>query len=115
MESLGLVKVGTTSFYKLRLWLHDGTSPIVQYHDTTTLLLTRMDQVQVTPQGKLNTLTYFSDWRLTDGIKTAFQMRQKSATIELVLTLARIQNNLPLLESDFTRPAEAPNKPAKVR
>ena len=115
VENLGLSKAGSASFYKLRLWPKDGSAAIIQYHHATTLLLARIDQVQATPQGKISTLTYFNDWRLTDGIKTAFQMRQKSANLELVLTLTQVQNNLPLIDTDFERPAEAPNKPAKVR
>jgi hypothetical protein len=115
VEGLGVSTAGTARFYKLRLWPKDGSAPVIQFHDATTLLLARTDQVQATPQGKLNTITYFSDWRLTDGIKTAFQMRQKSPGMELVLTLTQVQNNGPVPDSDFARPAEAPSKPAKAK
>lgn len=115
VENLGVSKAGMSSFYKLRLYPKDGSAPLLQFHDTTTLLLTRTDQLQATPQGKVNTVTYFSDWRTNDGIRAAFQMRQKTKELELVMTLTQVQNNLPLSDTDFARPAEAPNKPAKVR
>jgi hypothetical protein len=113
--SIGVSKAGTSSFYKIQLFPKDGSAPITQFHDTSTLLLARMDQVQATPQGKMSTLTYFSDWRISDGIRAAFQMRQKTKDLELVMNLTQVQNNLPLSDTDFSRPAEAPNKPAKVR
>jgi hypothetical protein len=115
VENLGVAKVGAASFYKLRLWPKDGSAPMIQFHDTTTLLLIRTDQVQESPQGKLSTTTYTSDWRLTEGVKTPFQMRQKTKELELVFTFTQLRNNVPLLDTDFVRPAEVPNKPAKVR
>ncbi len=115
VESLGLVQAGATRFYKLRLWPKDGGAPLMQLHDVSTLLLMRTDQVQESPQGKLNTVTYTSDWRLVEGIKTPFQIRQKTPDVELLLKLNKVQNNLPLPETDFARPAEAPSKPAKVK
>ena len=115
VESQGQVKVGTTTYYKLRLWPKDGSAPVLQFHDATTLLLVRTDQVQESPQGKRNTITYTSDWRLIEGIKTPFQIRQKTPDVELLLTLTKVQNNLPVPESDFARPAEVPSKPAKVK
>lgn len=115
VENLGVSKAGSTSFYKLRLFPKDGSAPILQFHDTTTLLLTRTDQAQATPQGKMNTITYFNDWRTNNGIRTSFQMRQRTRDLELVMTLTQVQNNLPLPDSDFARPAESPNKPAKVK
>lgn len=115
VELLGVSAVGANRFYKLRLTPRDGSAPQVQFHDTQTLLLTRTDQLQATPQGKVQTVTYFNDWRSNDGIRMAFQMRQKTRELELVLTLTEVKNNLPLPDSDFARPAETPNKPAKVR
>jgi hypothetical protein len=115
VESLGVVQAGTLRLYRLRLFPKDGSAPVIQYHDTTTLLLVRTDQTQATPQGKLSTITYFNDWRTVQGITSAFLMRQKTKDLELTLTLTSIQNNLPLPETDFARPAEVPNKPAKVK
>ncbi len=113
VELIGLSRAGALVCYKLRLVPKNGSMPITQYHDVQTLLLIRSDQVLESPEGKQPTETYASDYRLVDGVKTAFKMRQRIPGTEMLIQLTKVQNNLPLSDSEFDRPQEEPNKPAK--
>lgn len=115
VELLGLSRIEGAVCYKVRLFPKNGGEPLVQYYETSTLLLLRSDQAQETPQGKQPTQTYPSDYRAVDGVKTAFKMRQVVPGTEMTFQLTSVQNNIPLVASDFARPKEEPNKPAKIR
>jgi len=114
-ELLGLSRVGGAICHKVRLLPKNGGAPLVQYYEVNTLLLLRADQVQESPQGKQPTETYPSDYRVVDGVKTAFKMRQVVPGAEMTFQLNTVQNNVPVAASDFAPPKEEPSKPAKVR
>lgn len=114
VELLGLTRAGSVVCYKLRLVPKNGSSPILQYHDAQSLLLIRSDQVLESPQGKQPAVTYAADFRLVDGVKTAFKMRQRIPDTEILIQLTTVKNNVPISDSEFARPAEEPGKPAKT-
>lgn len=114
VELLGMTRSGAIVCYKIRLFPRNGSAPIIQYHDAQTLLLIRSDQVLESPQGKQATVTFAGDYRLVDGVKTAFKMRQRIPETEMLIQLTTVQNNIPLADSEFMRPAEEPTKPHKT-
>ena len=89
--------------YAIRLTPTNG-KPLVQYFDTQTNLMVRMDMISEGPQGTLPIESYFSDYRTVDGMKIPFQMRQKVAATELLTTVTEIKNNLPVTDAKFAKP-----------
>jgi zinc protease len=114
MEMLGGRKVGNTPCYALKLTQRTGGSVATQYYDAKTFLLLRADAVTESPQGKIPGETYTSDYRVVDGVKMPFKIRQVIAgQQEILITLTEVKNNLPLDDKLFVKPAEEPTKPAK--
>jgi hypothetical protein len=103
IEALGIRKVEGKDAYAIRLTPTNG-KPLVQYFDTQTNLMVRMDMISESPQGTLPIESYFSDYRTVDGMKIPFQMRQKVAATELLTTVTEIKNNLPVTDAKFAKP-----------
>jgi outer membrane lipoprotein-sorting protein len=103
IEALGVRKVEGKDAYAIRLTPTNG-KPLVQYFDTQTNLMVRMDMISEGPQGTLPIESYFSDYRTVDGMKIPFQMRQKVAATELLTTVTEIKNNLPVTDAKFAKP-----------
>lgn len=106
-EVLGVRPVGTAKAYAVRLTPKVG-KPAVQYFDTKTGLLVRMDQVLDTPNGQIASETYLSDYRTLDGIKTPFKVRSVigGGLAEVLMTFTSVKNNVPVDDSVFAKPAE---------
>ena len=113
MELVGVKMVNDAKTYEVRLTPSIG-NPITQYYDVKTNLLTRQDQIAESPQGSIPTESYFSDWRLVDGIKQPFTIKQVlGGAAELILTTSSVKNNIDIPDSVFTPPLAAPAKPKK--
>jgi hypothetical protein len=60
--------------------------------------------------GDEKVITYFSDWRLVDGLRVPFQQRQSTGDpkYDAILKLQQIRFDIPLQELTFQRPKESP-------
>ena len=106
-EVLGIRTVGAAKAYAIRLTPATG-KPTVQYFDVSTKLLLRMDQVVESPQGSIPTESYLSNWKVVDGIKQPFTIRQIVAgSNEIMMTTTSIKSNVPIPDATFAKPADA--------
>lgn len=114
VEALGIGKVGETPAYRVRLTPKQG-APQVRYFDAKTFLLLRVDTIVVSPQGKIPTESYLSDYRVVDGVKVPFKTRQvvpNTAEVELLMTSVR--NNVPIPDAAFALPKAPPGTKRKM-
>jgi hypothetical protein len=63
-----------------------------------------MDLEAATPQGKLNIVFRFEDYRRIDGVMYAFTTRQSTAGIEAVQKIERVRHNVPIDDAIFRKP-----------
>lgn len=106
VEYLGIRKVDGKDAHAIRMTPKAG-KPAVQFFDTSTFLLVRVDAVVESPQGRIPTESYLSDYQTVDGIKIPFTMRQRMAAIEMIIKFEQVKNNVPVDEKLFRKPAAA--------
>lgn len=110
-ELIGVRQVDDRDAYAIRL-TPASEKPIVHYYDTQTFLLLRTGEMEETPVGAAPTGTYFSDYRVVDGVKIPFVIRARqrlpTGIVEVRLTVTRVQTNVPIDDSLFARPRRAP-------
>ena len=100
---VGQEKVGNRNAFVITAQTTVGM-PIKVYIDTQRYLLLRMDMEIATPQGKLNTTSFFEDYRRVDGVVYPFTTRQSTAGIEAVVKTERVRHNVPLSDAIFRKP-----------
>jgi len=100
---VGQEKVGDRATFVLTAQTTAG-SPLRIYIDTQRYLPLRMDLEAATPQGKLNIVFRFEDYRRIDGVMYAFTIRQSTAGIEAVQKIERVRHNVPLSDAIFRKP-----------
>lgn len=108
VEALEPRLVNGAPAYVVRATPKSGKSPQTMYFDAKSRLLVRTDQVVDSPNGKLPTESYLSDYRTVDGVKTPFKLRQVvgGGVAEVLMTFTSVKNNVPVDESVFAKPAE---------
>ena len=105
-QMLGLRTVNGAKAYAIRLTPARG-QPSTQYYDVKTKLLVRVDQIAESPEGAIPTEAYLSDYRVVDGIKEPFSVRQVAVgTGEATITTTKIQNNVAIDDAIFAKPAD---------
>jgi hypothetical protein len=104
-EVIGIKKVEDRNTYAVRLIPAEG-KPITQYYDAQTFLLVRQDQVQEGPSGTIPVEVTMSDYRIVNGLKQPFMMRQKMGPATLVFKATEIKPNVSVDPSLFTKPAD---------
>lgn len=108
VELLAPRKVGATLCYVVKVTPKIGTAS-TQYYDAKSLLLLRTDMVSVSPNGKLPTETYLSDYRTVDGVKMPFKTRSIVAGIqEVIVTFQKVENGVAIDDAEFAKPAAKP-------
>jgi outer membrane lipoprotein-sorting protein len=100
---VGQEKVGDRATFVLTAQTTAG-SPLRIYIDTQRYLPLRMDLEAATPQGKLNIVFRFEDYRRIDGVMYAFTIRQSTAGIEAVQKIERVRHNVSLSDAIFRKP-----------
>ena len=100
---VGREKVGNRETFVLTAQTAAG-SPLKIYIDTQRYLPLRMDLEAATPQGKLNIVFRFEDYRRIDGVMYAFTTRQSIAGIEAVQKIERVRHNVPIDDAIFRKP-----------
>ena len=78
--------------------------PVKVYIDVQRYLTLRMDMEIATPQGKLNTATFYEDYRRVDGVMYPFTTRQSTAGIEAVIKTERVRHNVSINDAVFRKP-----------
>ena len=74
------------------------------YFDRQTGLLTRVDRTITSPEGKINSVTKFEDYRVVDGVKQSFKFRQSALGAEFVFNIAEIKQNVEIPDEKFSKP-----------
>lgn len=108
---VGTEKVGKGKSYVVKLTPDKG-SPVTNYYDTETFLLTKTTTTIDIPQAKMDMESYPSDWRTIDGVKTAFVTTMKSPIGEIVMKITELKNNVQIDDSKFAKPGSG-DKPAE--
>jgi hypothetical protein len=102
---LGEEKVAGKLASKLQVTTRQGLTRIDHY-DRESGLLVRREVTVESPQGKVNEVAYFSDYRKVDGIAHAFTTRMVRGPAELVLRIDQIEHNVDIPAERFALPAE---------
>jgi outer membrane lipoprotein-sorting protein len=92
LEFTGTEKVDGSDAYVIKA-SNAGMAPDVLYFDAATGLLVRMDSVIVSPQGRIQTTSLFSDYREVDGVKSPFRFVTKLPQYDMVITITEIKQN----------------------
>ncbi len=74
----GIEDVDGEKAYKLNLMNANGKKSI-EYYSLATGLLIKSIQIQESPQGPMNIITSFSDYRLTNGLLLPYSMKMEGA------------------------------------
>jgi hypothetical protein len=99
----GQEKVGDRNAFVITAQSAAGV-PIKVYIDVQRYLTLRMDMEIATPQGKLNTATFYEDYRRVDGVMYPFTTRQSTAGIEAVIKTERVRHNVSINDAVFRKP-----------
>ncbi|MGC4045315.1 MAG: hypothetical protein QM758_16105 [Armatimonas sp.] len=113
MEILPPGKVGKVKALRLKLTPKTG-SPQTLYFDATSYLLIRRDADITSPQGKIPSESYFTDYRTIDGVKMPFKTRTLAGPAEQIMTVTEVKNNIPIEDSIFAKPASEPAGKTKM-
>jgi hypothetical protein len=86
-----------------------GDNPERLYFDVQTGLLLRRQTVLTTPLGNSPMNVDYEQYRdVGDGTKYPFLIRTTTTTQRHIVRVERVQNNTPIENSRFTRPASRP-------
>lgn len=113
MEVLAPSKVGKVKALRLKLTPKTG-APQTLYIDATSYMLLRRDAMVTTPQGKVPSETYFTDYRNIEGVKMPFKTRTVAGPAEQVMTITEVKNNVPVDDKIFAKPASEPAGKTKM-
>jgi hypothetical protein len=103
MTVRGREKVGTMDTYVIDAVPVEG-SPAALFFDAESGLLVRSDSSRESPMGQVQVQVYFEDFRVVDGIKMPFTMRQVSTMFTMVLKVIEVKHNVTLDDNMFKKP-----------
>ena len=104
MELKGKEKVGAGEAYVIIATPPSG-APETIYFDTQSGLVVRQDSTRETAQGKMNIQAFLEDYRVVDGVKLPFVVKQNSDAISFVIKLTEIKHNVAVEDAKFNKPA----------
>ncbi len=104
LEVKGKEKVGSSEAYVIEGTPAEG-APEKLYFDVNTGLLVRHDFEAETPQGKMNTESYFEDYKEVDGVKMAHTMKQVNPMFSMTMKFTEVKNNVPIDDAKFAKPS----------
>ncbi|MBC7796745.1 MAG: hypothetical protein H7Z37_07730 [Pyrinomonadaceae bacterium] len=104
-ETVKITKVNDSDAYAVLLTPTTG-APQTQYFDTKTGLLVRKDEISVSPEGKMPVTTYYSDYRIVDGIQFPFLLRVEQPQIAVTLKTSEVKHNVEIDDAKFLKPQE---------
>src|SRR5215510_5019279 len=107
VELLGKEKVGDRDAYVLRFTPRTGPASRMFVDAETYTLLKSVVTVNVPQLGSdLEQTVEFSDNRDVDGVKLPFRVRSVNQLQSLTITLTKVEQNTPIDESLFSKPAQ---------
>ena len=74
------------------------------YFDKQSGLMIQMNRVVTSPQGSVNSITKFEDFRDVDGYKMAFKMTQSAMGADFVFNVAEVKQNIEITADRFSKP-----------
>jgi len=93
------------SCYKVVLTSRTG-KVTTRYYSVATGLLLRTDSTEESEMGTVSAVSLNKDYRMVDGVLTPFQLIQKVAGQNMIITMTEIKNNVDIPASVFEPPAE---------
>lgn len=78
--------------------------PVRFFFDVESGLMLRSIVSRLTPQGPLDVDVTFEDYRVVDGIKRPFTIRQATSMFTAVIQLSEIKHNVPIDDATFKKP-----------
>jgi hypothetical protein len=96
-------KLATGEAYLIEGASAEGT-PIRMYFDTESGLLVRQIVQRQSPQGPLELNVTFEDFRVVDGVKRPFAIRQETSFFSAVVKYTDVKHNLPIDDATFSKP-----------
>lgn len=79
-------------------------TPVKLYFDAATGLLVRQVAMRQMPQGPLEVEVTFGDFRVVDGVKRPFMIRQATSAFTATIQLTEVKQNLPIDDAIFKAP-----------
>lgn len=98
-EVVGTGKSGAAEVYIVKA---DPNTTV--YFDKQSGQMVQIDRLAVSPQGNIQTQTFFSDFREIDGVKQAFSFRQVAQGMEVSFKIAEIKQNVEIDDRIFSKP-----------
>jgi hypothetical protein len=104
MTVRGREPFGTSSAWVVDAVPAEG-NPVAFYFDTESGLLVRMDASRQGPDGSpMQVQAYVEDYRVVDGVKVPFVMRQVTSMFTMVMRLVEVKHNVTLDDKMFKKP-----------
>ena len=103
LELLQNESVDSIDCYKIKLTLPSGLRTFQYYDFNTGLKIKELKEIQ-TPQGLFEQEIYYSDYRVVQGLKFPFRIRQLFGIQELDLEVISLEINTGIDESVFQLP-----------
>ncbi|MBM3746072.1 MAG: hypothetical protein FJW34_09760 [Acidobacteria bacterium] len=105
VELAGMEKVGEREAYKIVMTPASG-KPATRYIDAENFLLIRQISTRESSEGAVSIDAELSDYRDVAGVKVPFLIRQKMQGYELVIKMILVENNAPIDDARFAKPAK---------
>ena len=99
LELAGMSKVNGKDAYKLKVTV--GKSTHEELYDKASGLLVQSVATQETPQGDMQMVTRFEDYKAVDGIKVPFKIYQEVGPQTVVMEMKSYEVNKGVSQSDF--------------
>ena len=106
VECTGVEPIDGVVCYRVVLTPKDG-QPETRYYDKKTSLLVRTNMIMKTEMGEIPAEMSVSDYRMVEGIKTPFLLRQKVLGQEFTVTIESMQINAAIPKDRFALPDDA--------
>ena len=103
-ETKGVEKIEGADAYAIVLTAGDVSQ--TYYFDQKTNLLLRVDQVAVTPEGKIPVQTYLSDYRKFEGVLMPYTMRVDTSSGGFLFKTEEIKSNVAIDDAKFAKPTK---------
>ena len=104
VELAGKEKVGEREAYKIIMTPASG-QPVTRYIDAENFLIVRQISTRESSGGVVTIDASLSDYRDVGGVKVPFLIHQKMPGYELLIKMIVVENNAPIDDSRFARPA----------
>ncbi|HEX9927218.1 MAG TPA: hypothetical protein VGB02_01615 [Pyrinomonadaceae bacterium] len=103
-ETKGIEKIEGSDAYAVVMTAGDVSQ--TYYFDQKTNLLVRVDQIAVTPQGKIPVQTFLSDYRKFEGVLMPYTMRVDTASGGFTFKTEEIKSNMAIDDAKFAKPTK---------